>query len=348
MGNNEMFSLYTESQKQDLLEYLKTYKLEFRDTLDISEKIKFGIEIEAECEGLKKILSDSDYRQLQLNNEILQYYKDYFKQIGKSTYDFETCPWIIKSDITVKEGAEIHSPILTDTKQSWEELKKICEFLQKLDAISTDNTATHIHFDGESYLRNVYDLYNLIKLYSVYENVLYLFGTGEFMNFRERIFRYAKPAAKNFHRKFGSFYFHNFDYQSVSRKVVFSYYSGFRLTNLDPKNNTKETLEFRFANGTLSPTIIQNLINAEAKFCSYAISDNYDDDFITRKFNHLKLPATNREILNQYLNTPLDDILELADLIFDNTIDKLYFIRQCIKKTETHPKEGLQKAKKFY
>lgn len=348
MDSNEKFSKYTDSQKKELIEYLKTFKIELRDNLNLSKKIKFGIEIEAESEKLKKLLTNPIYRKENLNSKILLCCHDYFELTGSSSYNYETCPWILKSDITVKNGAEIHSPILKDTKKSWTELKEICEFLKSLDAISTENTATHIHFNEESFLRDVYDLYNLIKLYSAYENVLYLFGTGEFTNFRDRIHRYASPVANDFHNAFHRIYFRTLDYSKVLKKIDFSYNRGLRLNNLRQEYTAKDTFEFRFANGTLSPAIIQNLVNTEGKMCSYAVSSNFDDDFVTRKFNYMKFPKTTRELAMQYLTTPLDDILEFADLIFDNTLDKLYFIRQCIKEPIEQKEKGLQKAKKFY
>lgn len=348
MDGNEKFSEYTESQKKELLEYLKNYKIELRDNLNLNKKIKFGIEIEAESDKLRKLLTDNFYRKENLNSKILMHYEEYFKEAESQIYNYETCPWILKSDITVKKGAEIHSPILKDTKKTWTELKEICEFLKSLDAVSTESTATHVHFNEESFLEDVYDLYNLIKLYSAYENVLYLFGTGEFTNFRDRIHSYASPVANDFHNVFHGICFRTLDYHKILKKINFSHSRGLRLNNLRQQYTAKDTFEFRFANGTLSPAIIQNLVNAEGKMCSYAVSSNFDDDFVTRKFNYMKFPKTTRELATQYLNTPLNDILEFVDLIFDNTLDKLYFIRQCIKEPIPKKEKGLQKAKKFY
>jgi len=348
MSSNEKFSEYTESQKKELLEYLKTYKIELQDNLNLSKKIKFGIEIEAESEKLQKLLTDSSYRKENLNSKILLCCYDYFKLTGTQKYNYETGPWILKSDITVKNGAEIHSPILKDTKKSWTELKEICDFLKSLDAVSTEKTATHVHFNERSFLGDVYDLHNLIKLYSAYENVLYLFGTGEFTNFRDSMHRYASPVANDFHNVFHGICFRTLEYKKILKKIDFSYNRGLRINNLRQPYVTKDTFEFRFANGSLNPEIIQNLVNAEGKMCSYAISSNFDDDFVTRKFNYMKFPKTTRELTMQYLNTSLDDILEFVDLIFDNTLDKLYFIRQCIKEPINTNKKGLQKAKKFY
>lgn len=348
MDSNEKFSEYTESQKKELLEYLKTFKIELRDNLNLNKKIKFGIEIEAEGEKLKKLLKDESYRKENLNSNILLYCRDYFKLTGFSSYNYETGPWILKSDITVKNGAEVHSPILKDTKKNWAELKEICELLKSLDSVSTEKTATHVHFNEESFLKDVYDLYNLIKLYSAYENVLYLFGTGEFTNFRDSMHRYASPVANDFHNAFHRVCFRTLEYKTILKKIDFSYNRGLRLNNLRQEYTAKDTFEFRFANGSLNPAIIQNLVNAEGKMCSYAVGSNFDDDFVTRKFNYMTFPKTTRELTIQYLNTSLDDILEFVDLIFDDTLDKLYFIRQCIKKPIKQNEKGLQKAKKFY
>lgn len=346
MPENIILSELNKLEQKELLEYMKHYKINMRDSLGLSNNIKFGIEIEAEGKKLKELLINPEYRQEHLNSKILMQYQDYFKEAGVSSYNFERCPWILKDDITVKSGAEIHSPILTDTKKNWNELKQICEFLKSLNSFPTDNTAIHTHFNEKSFIEDIYDLYNLIKLYSAYEGVLYKFGTGEFLNFRNRLYTYAAPVAKDFHNAFQGIYFREPDYKKFLRKMNFSYNSGLRLRNL--QNDDKETIEFRFANSTLSPEIIQNLVNVEAKLCRYAVSMDFDDDFVTRKFNYMKFPKTNKELANQYLNIPLEEIFEFADLIFDNTLDKLYFIRQCIKKQQPHSEKGLQKVKKFY
>lgn len=348
MGSNEMFSSYNEIEKKELLEYLKNYKLEFSDSLGLSKNIRFGIEIETEGDNIYSLLTDKEYRQDKLRTKVLVHSDEYLSTIRRTEYDYENCPWILKKDYTVKNGAEIHSPILTDTPQSWDELELICYFLQLLGGEATDNTAVHIHFSKESFLEDIYDLYNLIKLYCAYENVLYNFGTGEFVNFRERIHSYSSPLAKDARNIFHGLYFKHLDFQRFLTMVDFTFNTGLRLNNLQSDYKNKNTFEFRFANGTLSPEIIQNLINADAKMCRYAVSRNFDDDFVTRKFNYMKFPKTKRALLDSYLNVPLEDILEFVDLIFDNTTDKLNFLRQSIKEPQHENSQGLQKAKKFY
>lgn len=347
MGNNEMFSQYTELEKRELIEYIKNYKLELLETIGIDQEIKFGIELEIESPEIYKLITEPKYRKEKLIDEIMLFNEDYFKKFHTTTYDYQNGPWILKKDITVKQGGEVHSPILTDTLQTWGELKKICELLTTLNSHVTENTATHIHFDEETVLNDKYDLYNLIKLYSAYENVLYSFGTGEFVNFRSQINRYASPMAKDTKNKLKNIILSRLTYEELLEKMDFTYYRGMKLTNLKIRNPNKLTIEFRFSNGSLTPAVIQNLINAEAKMCEYAKSDNFDDDLVTRRFKNLILPTTNIEILDSYLTTTLDDILEFADLIFSNTLDKLNFIRQCIKEPDIKT-EGLQKAKKFY
>jgi len=348
MGNNEIFSTYTEIEKKELIEYLRNYKLQLRDEIGLTKWIKFGIEIETEGDDIYRLLTDEVYRQSQLKCRLLMHSDDYFKNKKIENYNYESGLWILKEDCTVKNGAEIHSPILTDNKKSWQELKEICIFLQSLGSEATDNTATHVHFAEQSFLTDVYDLYNLIKLYTVYEGVLYYFSTGEFVNFRERINDYSSPVAKDFQRACQGFYLSHLSYQKFLKKLDFSYNRGLRLNNLQSEYKSKKTFEFRFANGSLSPAIIQNLVNAEAKLCCYAVSSDFDDDYITRKFKYAHFPKTIRELTRSYLNISLDDILDFTDLIFDNTIDKLNFIRQCIKEPEDNQEKGLQKAKRFY
>ena len=62
----------------------------------------------------------------------------------------------------------------------------------------------------------------------------------------------------------------------------------------------------------------------------------------------LKIDLTNSVVskLKYYNNIDIESAIELADLIFDKNIDKVYFLRQYIKNYEVG-NEKLQKGKKF-
>ncbi len=344
MSENEIFSSYSDSEKKELLQYITKYKFQIRDSLNLEEELKFGIELEIEGKHINSLIYNQCISEEIFESTPLMHYETYFHNFDYLEYDYENGPWILKPDSTVLNGGEIHSPILTDNIETWNNVSKICQLLQRLEAESTKNTALQVHFSHPYLISDVYDLYNLIKLYSAYENVLYYFGTGEYTAFRNQLF--ALPMASEIKAKLKNIKLYNLEYEKLLKKLDFTFFRGLRLNNLSNKAN-KKTIEFRFANSTLIPAIIQNHVNTCGKLVRYVLSDKFDDDFVTRKFNYMKLPISNIELLKQYSNPPLEDILEFADLIFDNTLDKLNFLRQCIKQPAKKTK-SLQKAKKFY
>ncbi len=308
-----------------MLKKIEKVLVPIRFDLTVSKNIKFGIEIEAEGRDiLSELYKVSKPECLSVNTN-----KD---------------AWLLKSDLTVPNGAEISSPILTFSDSKWDELLEVCNFFSENGLNPGEHTGLHIHLSSEDFLQDKYDLYNLLKFYAVYESVLYLFGTGEYVNYRTQIYdRGALPMAYDIWRLFGRKAYHELVNDKLLPFLNFTYFKGLRLTNL---LGSKETIEFRMANGSLNLAIIQNFVNVYTHVFSYVLSDEYDDDLITRKFRELKHLNFNPHVEN-YLNTSLEDLLEFADLIFDNELDKLYFLRQCIKEP-VKPGYGLQKAKTFY
>ena len=55
-------------------------------------------------------------------------------------------------------------------------------------------------------------------------------------------------------------------------------------------------------------------------------SRNIDDELLKRKINdkkHIELPSYNKIFLNE--------ALEFTDMVFDNNVDKIYFLKQYLK-----------------
>ena len=102
--NNDLFSKMNGRDLQDLLYYVDNYYLELRNRLGFDDYITFGLELEFENVKYRKLL-------------------DKFNALKSE--------WIMKHDPSLDDGAEINSPILTDEKIYWDQLKKICLFVQK-------------------------------------------------------------------------------------------------------------------------------------------------------------------------------------------------------------------------
>ena len=93
--------------------------------------------------------------------------------------------------------------------------------------------------------------------------------------------------------------------------------------------------------GTLNPAINQNYILFFYKIFEYVTSDKYDEEFINNKFNNIN----RKSILIEYDNININDILEICDLIYDNNLDKIYFLKQTLKLYNTDDYKYLNKKR---
>ena len=80
-------------------------------------------------------------------------------------------------------------------------------------------------------------------------------------------------------------------------------------------------------NGTIDPIVVQNEINL---FCSLLLSAKKDIDieYLDYRIEDLKNKRTSLEM---YRNINLDDAIIFSDIIFDDDLDKDYFMKQYIK-----------------
>lgn len=95
------------------------------------------------------------------------------------------------------------------------------------------------------------------------------------------------------------------------------------------------TIEIRCPNGTLEPVIWQNNVKFFGKLLEYAASNTYDKELI--------------QILGQDTSPQIniEKAYALAQLIFNNELDKLYFLRQYIKDGKQTKEKKLIKSKNF-
>ena len=307
--------------KEDLLKI----NIEYLDKINIPDN-PFGIEIE---------FAGALYKQVERNLKQIFYYDDateYWmnsRKIKKEKYE----TWKLVKDATVQkrigfeefEGGEINSPILTNNKKSWEELKQICEFLRKQENIKIDdNCAIHIHTD-KKILPTIKEVINLLKLWIVYEDIIYKFSYGEIDIPRKLLFSYAKPYGQ--YRNILEL-INKLDkietLEELMQAIQYERKYGLNLLNLIRDNKT--TLEKRTSNGTLNEKIIQNDVRFTLNLINYAKKENFDEEFIKYKLKNYE-PI----FLNKSVKEDKEKAEELATRIFKEEIDKLYFYKQYYK-----------------
>lgn len=302
--SDDQLSKLSPNELKEFLNLLNNYYLELRDTLNISKKITFGLEIKID----------------ETNSDM--YHTLYNLDVKKK--------WNVIGEDTLPEGDEIVSPILTDKVQTWKDLRTICNIISA-NGIISPNCGGHIHIGTQTLGRNVQSWGNFINLWAGYENVIFRFAYGEYLGERNLLKIIVSPVAEYFF-KYQDKIIHNLFSSRKCGAVSLSYVKSFEKM----KNNT---IEFRCPNGTLEPVIWQNNINFFIKMLLYCKSKTFDFDTIEKRKNL-------KEDLESYRQIFLDQALELADLIFDNNLDKIYFLRQYLKTFEVSDKFFV-KAKRF-
>jgi len=344
--NNELLSKICKKDLDEILKYINKYYLEYRCLLGFDNNVTFGIELEMEY--FKGGFSNFEpFRQL-INNTV------------------SNGNWDTKNDVSLLNGKydygrEISSDILRDCETSWIDIKNVCE-VSSLWGVIGSKCGGHIHVGAQILGSNTLYWYRFIKLCSIYENIIYRFGYGEYLTYRPIITTKAKPSALLYgsrlpiiESKINNDLFTMLIYvrdKSVPLDSLKDYGISFWHMLCDDNYDMYEdynkinrycTVEYRAPNGTFDYVIWQNNINFFVKLLLYCKSDNFDDDVLDRRYF---LVSDNFNNLSSYSEIHLEQAIELCDMIFSNNLDKIYFLRQYLKSFEVSDKSFV-KAKKF-
>lgn len=321
-NNNDMFSYLRGNDLKELIFETQKVMIEYRKSLGIPDYFTFGVEIEYENIAnykVRKIFNDNTF-----------------------LHD-----WDLDRDASLTNGGEIVSHILHDNENDWNELLLICKKLKKLRADTSHNAGGHIHVGINSLQHNLNSWMNFLKLYTAYENVLFRFIYGDKICARKNIYKFARPIGKDLYHFLVNDHIHDFDELKDYLPNDTRYLAlNFRNVSFDI-DKCKNTLEFRAPNATCNEVIWQNNINAITKMINSSNSGLIDIDFLNYKLKH----ETSFFIKNYYLYNEIDlkGVLEFVDLVFDNNLDKLYFLRQYFKDfQENYGFKDAINAKKFY
>ena len=320
--NNDMFSKMSGIDLQELLYYIENYYLELRNSLGFEDYITFGLELEFE-EAVRDCIAD----------KLDEYHLD------------DT--WRLKHDGSLNKGAEISSPILIDKNDAWNNLKKVCSIVNE-NAIIGTNSGGHIHIGTQVIGDKIDSWLNFIKLWSVYENIIYRFGYGDFLNARPNMNKYAEPMSKEFwndYQELKNYIISDYDICDIISTISHKRTQAVNFNNVRDFNNisNRNTIEFRCPNSTLESAIWQNNVNLFVNILLYSKSSSYNDDVIEKR---KEINGEKYANLCWYGEVYLQQALELCDMLFTNNFDKVYFLRQYLKSFEIEDK-GFSKSRPF-
>ena len=256
---------------------------------DVDTRITFGLELECLTENYKEVLNCENI----LKN------------------------WKITKDASVKKGVEIISPVLSYDQESIKELKYVCEMLAR-NNFSVDSTCGgHVHL-GFDYFEDVFEYATFLTLYSRIENLLYIIGNRSGMTTRDSFSEFAtflNDDTLNIVNNINYAKFNSMDsYVHLIKDTQYNKYYGLNLTNIG--NKEKNTIEFRFPNGELDFNEIIHNVKLFAKLFEVSKEITYTRD--------KKLLSLYRDIISSY---DMDmQIVNLLDLLFDNDLDKEFYM----------------------
>ena len=314
--NNDKLSEMNGLDLQYLLVLINGFFIKLRKGIGLDQYITFGLEIEFENVMREEI-------ELILDNTYLN--------------DF----WSIKGDSSLFNGAEINSPVLTDTYSNWNDLNKVCSIVEPLASIDT-KSGGHVHIGTQILGNNRESWLNFIKMWSVYENIIYRFAYGDYLTARPRIMDFAEPMTKDFWHDYETSKKENENLNTIIARISHKRNQAVNFNNVSKYDrdyfSTGNTIEFRCPNGSLDPAIWQNNVNLFAKLLQYSDNTSFYDDTVQKRHN---LNLDKYSELKFYNEIYLEQALELCDLIFTNNLDKIYFLKQYLKSFQTYKRNDL-------
>lgn len=247
---------------KEVLRYLNSYYLKYRDFLDLPTNLTFGIEIEYS----------------KVKPRLVDFYVNEILRDWNSIVD-----WDSKREAALPYGGEVTSPIMIDSDKCWREMKEICHFLKNNGADPLARAGGHIHL-GANILANDYSMWRrFFKLYTIFEDILYKVCYGDKINGRTNIAHFAKPVGEILLSKMWRF---NYAKDVIDIKEIFpndtrGYGLNLRHVNFEDINTApNNTIEFRFPNATIEEVIWQNNINVLTKFLLAVFNRNISEDYL--------------------------------------------------------------------
>lgn len=265
--------------------------MEFRSKLTLPHKANFGLELELDKVDLLEV------RELVGRN------------IGG---DFS-----VKNDKSLTTGmnAEINTPALRNSKATWELLKRMGELLKKINA-SYDRCSFQVNFDG-SLLPSVEDRVKFLKIYAMYEDIVYRFSKGEDSTYRDSLEEYASPIILTLKGVL-----------SINNDAVVEMFSNQKRYGICFKTKDCDLIEFRTPNMTDNVCLWQNYVT----FFYYLLNLVHSGKINMREVDEYISNYSRIYILENYEKEKEEKALQLSKKLFCNSTDRINFMHQYLGK----------------
>lgn len=295
--------------EKTIVEIVKNSSFQLLETINLNQNYTFGIEIEFEGAALNSI-----------------------KNIGKWKLEEELD--ISNKDSGIVIGGELISPILIDERTNWIDIDSKCKKLVKNGAYITNFTGGHIHIGSQIIGENSDNIRRFLKMWELFENIIYYFSYGYDYKPRKNAASYAKAIGKKLRitrtSKKGYTQFKNFyHWINYFKKMQDSKLQGINFGNFKGyENDLDNTIEIRCPNGSLDLIIWQNNINFFTRLLLKSHEENCDEELI----DYLLIKKESFEYdLKNFNQINVDNVILLSDMLFDEDAAKINFLKQCLK-----------------
>lgn len=350
--DNSAYALMNDTEKMLLLDYLKTYHINFRHKLKLQPNSKFGIEIEFDD-------NNHDYS--------LQNYNEWFQTIFSNHENFVNKNIWFNNGWRIKEELykirEFSSPVFDDSYDSYLQIKKIYQLLNKKDIKTSNQCALQVSISAQVFKHDPKRFINFLKLYCVFEDVLFRFGLMGDEELRPLADTHAKNISVrclNYLKKKNRLNEIITDFNSFITNITYARYLfdkflsdktsslSFADLNLFDNSENYNRVEFRFPNATLDYLLVQNTINTLVKLAECNAENSLIKYYEEQYIKLLDIHHYNKKSLSNKPNEisgDINKILALGDIIFDNNLDKLNYLKQVFMNKEDWFQEKIKTKK---
>ena len=314
----------------------------YKNKLNLPDYLRFGFEIEALIDE-DKIKNDM----IRANNQ------DLFDNAGfrgvSEMISFEENEY---GGVDNCEGGEIVTPILTDSEESWLDVKKACEYLENNGRV-TSYCSVHTNIGAESLGSNYSNWYNFCKIIAACEPEIYRYlSNGDEIRYcaisggfrsgfampianviRNGLEKSSEENVRDINTllnncKFGGDYQYKKD-KSISLKGIYRNSTEIISPEELEKSIEGRRIEFRMANGTFSPIQIQSQLYLIGRIIETSRN-------LTPQKNELLDELLSKPLPTNYNSSPdISRVLDVANILFDSKEDKLQFLFTMCKRKKT-------------
>ncbi len=210
-------------------------------------------------------------------------------------------------------GSEIATPILHNKAKELDELKRVLLSVSSVPH-NFEDCSLQINFDY-SLIKKDKNLEYFLKIFAIFEDIIYHYSIGSAYNFRDSIDTYASPIRN---------YLITYLNSNLPLKYLVEHFSNNKRDAICIKNNkdkyNKTILEYRSINGTLDYEEIMDYINFFYYLTiSYRRIDKEKIDYIFSNLNPMIF-------LESYFLKKMKKAKEFAELVFPKEKDKNLFL----------------------